>query len=64
METKPIYLSKTFWLNVLAIVVMIVGVKAPAVGEFIKNYFAELGSGWAVLNTVLRIISKDKLSIS
>ena len=63
METKPFYLSKTFYVNLLAIVALIAGSKFPAVDSFIKSYFLELGSGWAVVNMVLRAVSKDKLSI-
>lgn len=63
MEAKPFYLSKTFWVNILAAVGFAVGAKVPAVGQFIQNYFTELGSGWAFVNIVLRAISKDKLSI-
>jgi hypothetical protein len=61
--TKPFYASKTFYVNVLAMVALVVGSKMPAVSDFIKNYFAELGSGWALVNIVLRAISKDKLSL-
>jgi hypothetical protein len=63
METKPFYLSKTFYVNLLALVAVLAGSKVPAVGDFIKNYFSELGAGWAVINMVLRAISKDKLSL-
>lgn len=57
---KPFYLSKTLWLQVLAIVAIIV----PSSAEFIKEYFAEAGIGWALINMILRLISKDKLEIS
>lgn len=63
METKAFYLSKTFWVNILAAIGLVVGAKVPAVGGFIQTYFAEMGSGWAFINIVLRAISKDKLSI-
>lgn len=61
---KPWYLSKTLWAQVLGLIGLLVGSKVPAVGDFIKNYFAELGAGWAVVNMVLRAISKDALSLS
>lgn len=63
MENKPFYLSKTLWVNVLAVLGLVIGGQVPVVGEFIKQYFSELGAGWAVVNTVLRLISKDKLSL-
>lgn len=57
---KPWYLSKTLWIQVLGIVALIV----PASAEFIKEYFSEVGMGWALVNMVLRLISKDKIEIS
>lgn len=59
-ETKPWYLSKTLWVQVLGIIALIV----PASAAFIQEYFAEAGMGWALINMVLRLISKDKLEIS
>ena len=57
---KPWYLSKTLWMQVLAIVAVIV----PASGKIIQEYFTEAGIGWALINMVLRLISKDKIEIS
>lgn len=56
---KPWYLSKTLWVQVLAIVAIIV----PSSAEFIKEYFSEVGMGWALINMVLRLVSKDKIEI-
>ena len=63
MDSKPFYLSKTLWVNLLAVIAVLVGSKVPAVGDFIKQYFSELGSGWAIVNVILRAVSKDQLSI-
>ena len=60
---KPFYISKTFWVNIIAAVGLVVGVKFPVVENFLREYFSEVGTGWAFLNIVLRAISKDKLSI-
>ena len=57
---KPFYLSKTLWLQVLAILVIVV----PASGAIVHEYFAETGIAWAIINMVLRLISKDKLEIT
>lgn len=57
---KPWYLSKTLWMQVLAIVAIII----PASAEFIKQYFAEAGIGWALINMILRLVSKDQIEIS
>lgn len=60
METKPFYLSKTFWINVLALVAIMV----PASASFIQANFTEAGVAWVVINLVLRAVSKDKLVIN
>lgn len=57
--SKQWYLSKTLWMQVLAIVAIVL----PASKEFIAQYFSELGIGWALVNMVLRLISKDKIEI-
>ena len=57
--TKPWYLSKTLWVQVLAIVAIVL----PSSSEFIKEYFAEAGMGWALINMILRLVSKDKIEI-
>jgi hypothetical protein len=56
---KPFYQSKTFWVNVLACVAITV----PSSATFIKEHLGETGAAWAMINMVLRFISKDKISI-
>jgi len=60
MENKPFYLSKTFWVQVLAVVAVIV----PKSHDFIVSNLGESAAIWAVINMVLRVVSKDKLSLS
>lgn len=60
MEQKPFYLSKTLWLQVIGVIMIIV----PTTRALLQEYFAEAGMGWAMINIILRLISKDKLSIS
>ena len=57
---KPWYLSKTLWMQALAIL----AVALPVTGPFIQEYFKEAGIGWALINMILRLISKDKIEIS
>jgi hypothetical protein len=64
MPTKPFYLSKTLWVNVLAALALVLAQFSPVVSTFIQTYFTELGSGWVVVNSILRIISKDTITIS
>lgn len=61
---KPWYLSKTILVQLLGGIGLIAGAFLPVVGDFIKTYFSEIGGGWIFLNTVLRLITKDKISIS
>lgn len=56
---KKWYVSKTFWVNFLMLIVMIV----PQSEVFVKEYFSEIGMGWALVNIVLRLISKGKIEI-
>ena len=66
LETVPAkkwYTSKTILVQRLGGIGLIVGIWVPVVGEFIKQYFSELGAGWVFINTVLRLITKDKVEI-
>jgi hypothetical protein len=59
-NSKPWYLSKTLWLQVLGVIAVIV----PASQHFIAENLGATGVGWAMINMVLRLISKDKLEIT
>lgn len=63
-ETKPWYESKSILINLLMGAAMIAAQFYPPAADFIKQYFAEAGIGWSVLNMVLRLVSKDKITIS
>ncbi len=57
---KPIYLSKTFWTNVILVVAL------PFLPESIKSLVSSpeaLGSIFAIVNVVLRLVSKDKVTL-
>lgn len=60
IDSKPFYLSKTLWIQVLGVVALLV----PASSAFIQQYFTEAGIGWALINAILRLISKDQIEIS
>lgn len=60
MESKPFWQSKTFWVQILGIV----AVAIPTTREFIQNNLGESAAAWAVINIVVRMITKDKVSIS
>lgn len=58
-NTKKPWLSKTVWLNVLALV----GQFIPGVGEWSAAHPDIILSGFAIANIILRALTKDKLSI-
>lgn len=60
-QGKKWYLSKTILANIFMGIAMIAGAFVPEVSAFIKEYFAEAGMGWALLNIVLRLITKEEL---
>lgn len=62
MDVKPWYLSKTILAQLVAALAIIAGVFYPPAAEFIKQYFAEAGMGWAILNIILRVITKKEIA--
>ena len=57
---KSPFLSKTLWLNAIA------GLSAllfPVVGEYISANPTLITTAWTVINLVLRLITKDKLTL-
>jgi hypothetical protein len=61
---KPFWQSKTILVNILMGIAMIVGQFNPSIQAMIQEYLGEAGTAWALINIVLRLISKDKISIS
>lgn len=67
MESKPFYLSKTFWFNVVAVLILVLN-------QF--GYVGELDPEWhgyvdvfvpafvALVNIVLRFITKQPVALS
>lgn len=58
---KKWYQSKTMLTNILFGLGMVVGVFVPSVQSFIQEYFQEAGMGWALLNIVLRLVTKEEI---
>lgn len=63
-SVKPWYLSKTVLVNILMGLAMIASQFYAPAADFVREYFGEAGTAWALINIILRVISKDKLSIS
>ena len=62
MEAKKWYLSKSVLVNLIMGLAMMVAVFSPSVADFMKQYFAEAGLGWAFVNIILRAITKQEIS--
>ena len=61
METKRPWQSKTVVVNFL----MAAGVLLyPPMAAWISAHPTELSSAWAVLNILLRVVSKDQVTLS
>lgn len=56
---KPWYSSKTLWLQVLGIVMIAV----PSTSAFIQANFVASGIAWAVINMILRLVTKGRVEI-
>lgn len=59
---KAIWYSKTFWLNLLLLLVGIVGVAAQS--ELFTSYAPQLTMAAAVLNLILRFVTNTELTVS
>lgn len=60
---KPWYLSKTILVNIVMAIALVVAQFQPQAAEVIKEYLGEAGTAWAIINIILRVVSKDKVSI-
>lgn len=60
---KPWWQSKSILVNILMGVALVVAQFKPEAAEFIKNNFGEAGAAWAFVNVLLRLVSKDKITI-
>jgi hypothetical protein len=56
---KKLLLSKTFWAQVLALV----AVMFPPSAQFIAENLGASGAAWAIINIVLRLVTKEKVQI-
>lgn len=61
--SKSWWQSKTLWLQVIGIVTLLVSGKVPALADFLKEYFSEVGIGWAIVNAILRAITKKEITL-
>ena len=63
---KP-WQSKTIFINGVLGLVSFAAMffeRASSVSEFIAAHPSEIGMGWAILNIILRAVTKERLSLS
>jgi len=58
-EPKPLILSKTVIVQALVLICL----QYPSLKDLLAPYMVEAGSAWAVLNILLRLITKDRVKI-
>jgi hypothetical protein len=63
MDSKKWYSSKTILVNLLAGVALMVAQFNPEIAKLIQENFNEAGLGWALVNVILRLVTKDKVQI-
>lgn len=61
MEQKPWYLSKSILVNILMGVAMILAQFSPSAAAFIQEHFGAAGAAWAIVNVILRVITKKEI---
>jgi uncharacterized membrane protein YqaE (UPF0057 family) len=59
-ETKKPYLSKTIWTNVILALAAFI----PGAQEWIQGNEAVVLAFWAVINIILRLLTKDKIQVN
>lgn len=58
--TKPFYLSRTLWVNVLSVAALLI----PSVAAYSASHPTLAVDVLGAINVVLRLLTSDKLSIS
>ena len=66
MESKKPWFSKTIIINAIAGLSIALSPFIPAlagVNPFIQSHIAVIGSAWAMLNIIVRLITKNAVSL-
>jgi hypothetical protein len=65
MEPKSVFASKTIWLNVITLAVMILGVLMADQSGIIKpEWLGYIGLTNAILNVLLRFVTEQPVTLS
>jgi len=66
MEGKKPWQSKSILVNALCGVGLALSPFVPgleSVSQFVQGHAVEIGVGWSVLNVVLRLVTKEKITL-
>lgn len=63
MESKSIFTSKTFWVNVVAFGAAVAGAFGIDLGLDAETQTAIVGGAMAVANIVLRLVTKESVHV-
>lgn len=66
MDKKPWYLSKSIWLSLvggLASALAVAVPQASVVSQFINANLPVIGMVWGVLGLIVRLVTKEKISL-
>lgn len=61
MDTKKPWLSKTLWVNAI---IAVSAIAAPSVSQYIVAHPEAVAIGFSVVNIVLRLITKEQITIA
>lgn len=62
MDSKPWFLSKTILVQIVAVVALVLASYAPSAAAFLQEHFAAAGTGWAIINVILRVVTKKEIA--
>lgn len=66
MEGKKPWMSKSLWVNAVCGLCLALSPFVPGlekVHAFVQGHAVEIGVGWSVLNVVLRLVTKEKITL-
>lgn len=62
-STKSWWQSKSIWLGILTGIAAALSPIVPSLASYLSAHMAVIGVIWSVVAIVLRVVSKDKISL-
>lgn len=60
-NSKPWYLSKTLWVQIIGAIALIVAHFSQPLSDFLVNNFGAVGGAWVAINFVLRLFTSQQI---